>query len=110
VSKNSQIQGQRLDIIETRRQKNYTERKTETGVGVDGTNRRRTHSARLIRESDHNLPFPASARQLVPLFLWRTHIVEIGSESDPTHVDVVAHVVCNTVAAAFGFISTEVAL
>ena len=77
---------------------------------VSGTKERRTHSAWLICEGDHDLPFPTSARQLVPLLFWSTHIIKIGSESDSTHVGIVAHVVCDTVAAPFGFISTKVAL
>ena len=46
----------------------------------------------------------------MPLLLWRTHIIKIGGEADSTHVDIVPHVVCDTVATAFGFIGTEVAL
>jgi len=74
------------------------------------TNERRTHGARLIREGDHDLSFPTSVRQLVPLLLWCTHIVEIWCESDSTHIDIVAHVVRNTVTSAFWFIGAEVTL
>ena len=77
---------------------------------VDRTNERRTHSARLIRKGDHDLSFPASVGQLIPLFLWCAHIVEIGREPDSAHVDIVAHVICNAVTATFRFVGTEVAL
>ena len=77
---------------------------------VDRTNECRTHSARLIREGDHDLSLPASVGQLIPLFLWCTHIVEIGREPDSAHVDIVAHVICNAVTTTFRFVGTEVAL
>jgi hypothetical protein len=71
---------------------------------------RRTHSARLIGESDHNLPFPTPTRQLVPLLLRRTHIIEIGGEPDATHVNIVPHVVRDTIATTFGFVGAKVTL
>ena len=78
--------------------------------GANRIGERRTHSAWLIGESDHNLSFSTPTRQLVPLLLWRTHIIKIGGEPDSTHVDIVPHVVRDTVATTFGFVGTEVTL
>ena len=90
-----------------------TEQRRQTGTETEHVNRaneNRTHGAWLIREGNHDLSFPTSVGQFVPLFLWRTHIVEIWCESDSTHVDIVAHIVRDTVTAAFRFVCTEVTL
>ena len=96
-----------------KKSEDHTERRWGMGTKAERdnrTNERGTHSARLVREGHHNLSFPTSARQLVPLFLWRIHVIEIGCESDSTHVNIVTHVICDTVTATFGFIGAEVTL
>jgi len=94
----------RMDRTEQRRQAG-----TETKRATQ-TNERRTHSAWLICEGDHDLSFPTSVGQFVPLFLWCAHIVEIWCEPDSTHVDIVAHVVRDAITAAFRFVGAEVTL
>jgi len=103
----------RWDVVKTKGGANRKEQRRQTGTKTEcaiWTNRNRTHSAWLIREGDHDLSLPISVREFVPLFLWCTHIVKIGCESDPSHVDIIAHVVRDTVTAAFRFVGTEVTL
>jgi hypothetical protein len=74
---------------------------------VNQANERETHGARLVCKGDHNPSFPTSTRQLVPLCLWRIHIIEIGCESDSTHVDIVTR---DTVTVTSGFVGAEITL
>lgn len=66
-----------------------------------------TYTARL--KSHRDLNSTLTAREIIPLVL-PMRLVKVGHESDTTEVDIVAHIIRNTVAATFRLLRAQVAL